>query len=115
MPDANEPIDKLRQELRRGVVVLAVLSALRSPRYGYSLIQALGEQGLPVEEGTLYPLMRRLEAQGWLESDWDTSEARPRKYYRLSAAGQAVLTAMRAEWDDTVSVMQRILDQPPHA
>ncbi|MBZ0307874.1 MAG: helix-turn-helix transcriptional regulator [Anaerolineae bacterium] len=109
MTDHMEQIDKLRLELRRGIVVLAVLSQMDTARYGYSLIQQLAEQGLEIEEGTLYPLLRRLEGQGLLQSEWDTAESRPRKYYRISEAGREVLNTLAVEWFDTVAVMQRIL------
>jgi PadR family transcriptional regulator PadR len=109
MPDIQEQINSLRLELRRGIVVLAVLSQMDTARYGYSLIQRLGEQGLDIEEGTLYPLLRRLEKQGLLESEWETSESHPRKYYRISAAGREVLTTLTAEWMATVEVMRRLL------
>ncbi|MDX2141626.1 MAG: helix-turn-helix transcriptional regulator [Chloroflexota bacterium] len=114
MADIDDPLDKLRLELRRGIVVLAVLSQMDTARYGYSLIQQLAEQGLDIEEGTLYPLLRRLEQQGLLESEWEVGEARPRKYYRISPAGQDVLTILTAEWDQTVAVMQRILKGTSH-
>ena len=109
MTDAREQLEKLRLEIRRGVVVLAVLSQMDTDRYGYSLIQQLAEQGLDIEEGTLYPLLRRLEKQGLLESEWDVSESRPRKYYRISAKGREVRTALSAEWHTTVNVMSRVL------
>src|ERR1700752_5065869 len=79
--------DKLDQELRRGVVVLAVLSQLRTLRYGYELRQSLVDKGLPIEEGTLYPLLPRLEAQGVLSSEWRTTQGPARRYYVLSASG----------------------------
>jgi DNA-binding PadR family transcriptional regulator len=110
MNDANEPIQQLRSELRRGVVVLAVLSQLSEARYGYSLLQGLAEQGFEVEEGTLYPLLRRLEKQGLLTSAWEVGEARPRKYYQLSHAGRAVLTTLSAEWAATVAAMSRLMN-----
>lgn len=109
MTDIDEHVAQVRLELRRGIVVLAVLSLLDSASYGYNLIQRLAALGLDMEEGTLYPLLRRLEKQGLLQSEWDTTESRPRKYYRISETGQAVLTALRAEWQDTVTVMQNIL------
>jgi DNA-binding PadR family transcriptional regulator len=109
MTEIDEQISKLRLELRRGLVVLAVLSQMDTARYGYSLIQQLAAKGLDVEEGTLYPLMRRLETQGLLESEWEVGEARPRKYYRISAAGRQVLAALSTEWSETVDVMRRIL------
>lgn len=109
MSDASDQINKLRLELRRGVVVLAVLSQLDTAQYGYSLIQRLIEQGLDIEEGTLYPLLRRLEQQGLLKSEWEVGEARPRKYYRISEEGREVLTILSAEWFETVEMMQRML------
>ncbi len=114
MTDVNEQIDNLRLELRRGVVVLAVLSQMDTARYGYSLIQRLAERGLDVEEGTLYPLLRRLEKQGLLESEWDTSESRPRKYYTISAAGRKVLAALMVEWDETVLMMHKVIYGEKH-
>jgi len=110
MADTDEYIEQLRLELRRGIVVLAVLSLTDSASYGYNLIQRLGALGLDVEEGTLYPLLRRLEKQGLLQSEWDTSESRPRKYYRISETGQTVLAALRAQWRETVTVMEKILE-----
>jgi len=109
MAEIDEQFDNLRQELRRGVVVLAVLSRTDTARYGYDLIRQLAEQGLDVEEGTLYPLLRRLEKQGLLESEWEVGEARPRKYYRISPLGRKVLTVLMAEWNETVEVMHLIL------
>lgn len=109
MTDFDDQITNLRLELRRGLVVLAVLSQMEAPQYGYSLIQRLAEHGLEVEEGTLYPLLRRLEKQGLLASEWDTSESRPRKYYRLSADGRKVLNTLAADWFETVDVMRKLL------
>jgi DNA-binding PadR family transcriptional regulator len=114
MPDSGEHVSKVRLELRRGVVVLAVLSQMDTARYGYSLIQQLAEQGLDIEEGTLYPLLRRLEQQGLLESEWEVSETRPRKYYRISLLGREVLAALSAEWFATVEVMRAILQEVKH-
>lgn len=85
-------------ELRRGVIVLAILSQLRTPRYGYGLLQQLEHAQVSVDAGTLYPLLRRLERQGVLESVWDTSEARPRKYYQLTADGETLYTNLIEEW-----------------
>ncbi len=101
--------DKLSQELRRGVLVLAALSQLREPRYGYALMDELAAQGLVIDQGTLYPLLRRLEAQGLLDSHWDTSEARPRRYYVLSAAGATLLHDLAGEWVALVGVMGSLL------
>jgi PadR family transcriptional regulator PadR len=110
----TEQLHKLRLELRRGVIVLAVLSQMDTARYGYSLIQRLADLGMDIEEGTLYPLLRRLEKQGLLVSEWDVGESRPRKYYRISPPGQDVLTALRAEWFETAAVMRRLLEGESH-
>jgi len=90
--------DKLSQELRRGSLVLAALSQLRQPKYGYALIDDLAGRGLPIEQGTLYPLLRRLEEQGLLRSEWNVDGSRPRRYYVLSAEGQQVLEALTDDW-----------------
>ncbi len=114
MSEVNEPIENLRLELRRGIVVLAVLSQMDTARYGYSLIQQLAEKGLDIEEGTLYPLLRRLEKQGLLESEWEVGESRPRKYYRISPMGREVLTTLATDWRETVEVMRKILQGDNH-
>lgn len=114
MAELEEQLDKLRLELRRGVVVLAVLSQMETPVYGYSLIQRLAEKKLDIEEGTLYPLLRRLEQQGLLESEWDVTESRPRKYYQMSAMGRDVLAALSAEWLTMVAMMGDMLQGGNH-
>jgi len=100
---------KLELELRRGVVVLAVLSRLRTAQYGYSLRKALEEKGMPIEEGTLYPLIRRLESQGLLASEWRIEGARPRRYYRLSEAGATLYAQMKTNWQQLGEVMNHLL------
>jgi DNA-binding PadR family transcriptional regulator len=96
-------------ELRRGVIVLAVLSQLQQPRYGYALKKALAGRGLEVDEGTLYPLLRRLEAQGLLASEWRVEEGRPRRYYEISPEGRRAEAALRASWAAMVDTMNRLL------
>ncbi len=86
------------QELRRGTVVLACLQLLRDPGYGYGLLEELVERGFAVDANTLYPLLRRLEKQGYLASEWNTDEARPRKFYRTSPDGRRLATALTADW-----------------
>lgn len=97
-------------ELRRGVIVLAALSRLRTPQYGYSLRQALSDGGMPIEEGTLYPLLRRLEAQGLLASEWNTEHSPPRRYYKLNGEGKKMLAAMTEAWRQQVRVMDALLE-----
>lgn len=109
MRDTNEHLDKLMQELRRGTLTIGVLSQLYEPQYGYSLVSLLEGKGFPVEAGTLYPLLRRLEKQGLLESQWDTNETRPRKYYLLSESGKLVFDQLVAEWEDMVGNLDNLL------
>lgn len=105
----DEANAKLEQELRRGVIVLAALSQLREPQYGYSLRQALAEQGMVVEEGTLYPLLRRLEAQGLLASEWRIEDGPPRRYYTLSAEGKKLYTDLTTSWRNLVGTVERLI------
>jgi DNA-binding PadR family transcriptional regulator len=102
---------KLELELRRGVVVLATLSQLRKPRYGYELRQALSEQGMAIEEGTLYPLLRRLETQGLLQSEWKIEDGPPRRYYSLNADGKKLLKQLTESWQSMNEVMGRLLQE----
>ncbi len=102
--------DTLEQELRRGVVVLAVLSQLRTLRYGYELRQCLVDSGLPIEEGTLYPLLRRLEAQGVLSSEWRATQGPPRRYYVLSAEGKVLHRRLTASWRGLNKVIDHLLE-----
>jgi PadR family transcriptional regulator PadR len=91
-------LDNLRLELRRGCLVLAALAALRTEQYGYTLRKALADLGLDMDEGTLYPLLRRLESQGLLSSQWREEDKRPKRFYKLSPAGRQALTALVEDW-----------------
>lgn len=108
-PNSN-PTAKLELELRRGALVLAVLSQLREVQYGYSLRQALALRGMPIEEGTLYPLLRRLEGQGLLASEWRIEDGPPRRYYGLNDAGEALLVELTATWNALVGTMAGLLE-----
>jgi len=103
-------LEKLTQELRRGSLVLATLSQLQEPKYGYALIDDLSKQGLNIEQGTLYPLLRRLEDQGLLQSEWNVDGSRPRRYYVISSDGARVLMALTTEWGQLAEVINRLLD-----
>ncbi|MBQ2837755.1 MAG: PadR family transcriptional regulator [Oscillospiraceae bacterium] len=94
----EDTVSGLVLELRRGTLILLVLSQLREPMYGYSLVRKLNDHDVPMDANTLYPLMRRLESQGLLASQWDTSEAKPRKYYQITEDGLAVLEKTKAYW-----------------
>ena len=93
-----EPFDSLRLELRRGAIVLAVLQQLQSEHYGYSLRKALMDRGIEIDEGTLYPLVRRLEKQGLLVSEWREEAKRRKRFYTISETGRAVLERLLEEW-----------------
>lgn len=105
----TDAFSKLELELRRGVVVLATLSQLRTPRYGYELRQALADKGMPIEEGTLYPLLRRLETQGVLKSEWKIEDGPPRRYYALNADGKKLLKRLTECWQGMNATMDQLL------
>lgn len=105
----TEPLDNLVQELHRGSIVLAVLSQLKEEQYGYSIMKVLSEHGLEIDQGTLYPLLRRLETQGLLESRWRLEDARPRRYYVISPEGAQVLTQLKEEWSRIVAILDPLL------
>ncbi len=108
MGQAPEKLDRLVMEVRRGALTLAVLLALREPHYGYSLRKSLGAKGLDIDEGTLYPLLRRLEDQGLLSSHWQQQEGRKRRFYQIDAGGEIALAEMRAEWQGLNDVIGQL-------
>jgi len=105
----NESFENVILELRRGVIVLAVLSRLDQEQYGYSLIKGLADNGLEIDQGTLYPLLRRLEGQGLLQSKWRVEADRPRRYYVLSDEGRQLLPRLKEEWTGIVSMLEKML------
>lgn len=111
MWDVNDNGSAQLQELRRGTAVLACLLMLRTPQYGYALLEQLADAGIPVEGNTLYPLLRRLEAQGLLISEWNTDESRPRKFYRTSLAGDALATVLLEDWKNLHASIDRIVQE----
>jgi PadR family transcriptional regulator, regulatory protein PadR len=106
--------ENLRLELRRGCLVVAVLAALRSEQYGYTLRKVLGEAGLTVDEGTLYPLLRRLESQGLLASEWREEGKRNKRFYRLSDDGKEMLAQLLVEWRSLDHSLNAILSESHH-
>ena len=108
-----EPFDNLRLELRRGCLAVAVLAALRTEQYGYTLRKALADQGLAIDENTLYPLLRRLETQGLLVSQWREHDKRNKRFYRLSADGEPILRQLLAEWQEISTALQQIAGGAP--
>lgn len=111
----DEDFEPHLQELRRGTVVLACLRLLLTPGYGYGLLQDLENAGFDTEANTLYPLLRRLEKQGYLTSHWDTAESRPRKFYQTSQAGRRLTHAMQNHWDELSRAIAELPDDPQHA
>ena len=109
MDKDNSLLDNVILELRRGVIVLAVLSQLDTEQYGYSLIKLLADKGLEVDQGTLYPLLRRLESQGLLESVWRVEDARPRRYYVISREGRDILPRIKNEWFSMAEMLGKML------
>ncbi|MCM3719291.1 PadR family transcriptional regulator [Fictibacillus phosphorivorans] len=106
----SDLILSLKTELRRGTLTLAVLSQLQEPQYGYSLVQRLEENNIMIDQSTLYPLLRRLEKQELLTSQWDTSENRPRKYYLLSEFGKEMFEELKQEWFQTSMQLNSMLE-----
>jgi PadR family transcriptional regulator PadR len=108
-PETADLFENLRLELRRGCLVLAVLAQLRTEQYGYTLRHTLGDAGLALDEGTLYPLLRRLESQGLLVSEWREEDSRNKRFYKLSPAGRTVLKQLEAEWQRINTSLSRML------
>ncbi len=104
-------LDGLILELRRGTLILSILSQLNQKEYPYSLIKKLSDQGLDIQAGTLYPLLRRLEEQGLLDSTWDLVENRPRRYYQISNQGQSVYQQLKKEWLSLNQTITQIINQ----
>lgn len=109
MSDMDTIIQNTHQEMKRGTLVLAVLTQMDQPQYGYSLIQALNEQGMTVDQNTLYPLMRRIEKQGLLESIWQVEGNRPRRYYKISDFGKKVRAELINDWKTLEKTMADLI------
>ena len=110
MTAVESTFENLRMELRRGCLTLAVLALLRQEHYGYTLRKDLAERGLEIDESTLYPLLRRLETQGLLVSEWREEDKRNKRFYRLSPDGEQILARLLAEWNTINTSVSRILD-----
>lgn len=104
-----EILENLRSELRRGSLIVAVLAQLRTEQYGYTLRKSLEENGIAIDEGTLYPLLRRLETQGLLSSEWREQDKRNKRFYRLSPQGQVILTQLLLDWEDLSQSLKAIM------
>ena len=109
MTVADNTLENLRLELRRGCLALAVLAQLKQEHYGYTLRKALASHGMEIEESTLYPLLRRLESQGLLTSQWREEDKRNKRFYRLSPDGETILTTLLEEWHTMNAAIERIV------
>jgi PadR family transcriptional regulator PadR len=107
---APQILENLKLELRRGCLIVAVLAQLRTEQYGYTLRKALADDGLAIDEGTLYPLLRRLETQGLLVSQWREEDKRNKRFYRLSLAGDLILHQLLNEWKNINASLDRVLE-----
>ena len=107
----SDLFENLKLELRRGCLTLAVLTQLRNERYGYTLRKALADDGLEIDEGTLYPLLRRLESQGLLVSQWREEDKRNKRFYRLSPEGEQILNQLLSEWQRINASLNKILQE----
>ncbi len=113
MPIDDDTLEALTLELRRGSLILAVLGALKQERYGYTLRQQLADQGIEIDEGALYPMLRRLESQGLLQSEWREEQKRRKRFYRLSADGAPALETLSDTWRALNAALVRILKEKP--
>lgn len=110
----DELLTSLSTEMRRGTVVLCALQLLRTPRYGYQLVELMTAAGIPVEGNTLYPLLRRLEQQALLSSQWSTEASKPRKYYQITDFGREILESLAQAWQSSAAAVARLLKGEEH-
>lgn len=111
MPEKADILKNLKLELRKGTLVLAVLSQLKQKHYGYSLVETLNNNGLKIDQNTLYPLLRRLDKQGVLESTWEMIEPRPRKYYQLNETGLEILQELALTYEENYQTISSLLKE----
>lgn len=111
MAEEKDLLGNLIQELRRGTLILSVLSQLHEARYGYALVEQLEEKGVSIDPNTLYPLLRRLEKQGLLCSEWDTGESKPRKYYKRTPLGNGIYMELKEQWKYISNSMDSLLKE----
>ena len=113
MPTDGDIYEILRLELRRGCLILAVLGLLRAEHYGYTLRKALAAQGVEIDEGALYPMLRRLDSQGLLTSSWREEDRRNKRFYRLSGQGEVLLARLEQDWRALNAALEKILQEKP--
>lgn len=111
MGEEKDLLNSLSMELRRGTLVLSVLSQMKDAKYGYSLVQSLDEKGVSIDPNTLYPLLRRLEKQGLLKSNWETGGSKPRKYYQRTEYGDTIYRELKQQWEAMSAGMAKLLKE----
>lgn len=111
MAEEKDLLGNLIQELRRGTLILSVLSQLRDAKYGYALVEQLEQKGVSIDPNTLYPLLRRLEKQGLLCSEWEMGESKPRKYYKRTVLGDEIFQELKSQWKNISSGMDCLLEE----
>ena len=111
MGEEKDLLSALLLELRRGTLTVSVLSQMKEPKYGYALVQSLEEKGMAIDPNTLYPLLRRLESQGLLESRWETGGAKPRKYYQRTAYGTEIYEKLKEYWQNISIGVERLIKE----
>ena len=111
MVEKTDILKNLKHELRKGTLVLAVLSQLKTKHYGYSLVETLNKKDLKIDQNTLYPLLRRLDTQGLLTSTWEVVEPRPRKYYELNEYGKEILHSLQYVFENNYQVLNSMLKE----
>ena len=109
MEEEKELLSTLLLELRRGTLTISVLSQMKEPKYGYALVQSLEQKGVAIDPNTLYPLLRRLESQGLLESKWETGGAKPRKYYQRTEYGKQIYKQLKTYWENLSAGLDKLL------
>ena len=107
----DELLSSLSLELRRGTLILCVLSQLKEAKYGYALVQSIEEKGVSIDPNTLYPLLRRLEKQKLLISEWEVGETKPRKYYRRTPLGDKIYYALKEQWKTMYQSVEGLLGE----
>lgn len=111
MEEFDNNFENVSIELKRGLTNLVVLSQCKQPTYGYELVKSLDEKGFPLDANTVYPLLRRLEKQGLLRSDWDVSTEKPRKYYQISAVGETFFERLKVQWYETIEIVKNVIEE----
>ena len=109
MEEEKELLSTLLLELRGGTLTISVLSQMKEPKYGYALVQSLEQKGVAIDPNTLYPLLRRLESQGLLESKWETGGAKPRKYYQRTEYGKQIYKQLKTYWENLSAGIEKLL------